>query len=516
MFKKALAFKLKLFVAIVFILILAQLTTAYVFGFIAKKQETLQFNKLTSSPLIKVIKHEYHRGLFSSDDSAEITVNNVYISNVAKLLFKHDTESQLISNAYTIKYSTHIEHGLFAGILNGYFVPTVAYSKTTINYPEDIKKTLAQFFKTDEPLKVENLIYLNKSGFYKISSPAFLYSEAVSGVKITWGGLSFLMQYNKEFDRFKSRLAVPCFELSAPTKGEILLHNLDFSLSSKNSENMISVGKTSLTVKLLKVEWKDKLVLNFSPGDMLHMFTGINATDFLNRIDAINPSAFAFNNVTYNSDSNDENSFLTMNAKASFNSLVTNDKTYGPMNFDLSLQHIQSKSFSKMIDKLQYLSNKSDNENNDLTKDQMLSTIKTYFVPILANKPLIKLNQFTLDTDTGRIDLHGFATTNNFVPSDINDQHSFTRKLIVDLNMSVPKSVLSYIFILQMKYLLTSGNASMDEQSSKALTKVVNILLDNQVNGWVKKGYLYNNNNLLSTHLVMKDGVLYLNDKLSK
>lgn len=514
MLKKALALKLKLFVALIFIVLLTQLITAYIFGFITAKEETLQFSKLSASPLVKILHHEYHRGLFSSDENTEITVNNRYISNVAKLLFKNDIESGLVSNAYKIKYSTHIQHGIFAGVLNGYFVPTLAYSKTTIDYPDNIKKTLTQFFKTNEPLKVENVIYLNKSGYYKVSSPAFLYSEAVSGVKISWGGLNFFLGYNKDFDQFNSKLSIPNFELNAPTKGDILLHNVYFSFNSKNSENMISVGRTALTVKLLKVDWKDKIALNFSPGDMLHMFTGINATEFLNRIDAINPNDFTFNDVTYNSMSSDNAGYFNASAKATFRSVVTNNKTYGPMSFDLSLEHIQAKSFSQMVDKLKYLSNNS--QNGDIVKEQMLSTIKTYFVPILINQPVIRLNQFGLNTPDGKIDLHGFATTDNFVANDINNQANFIHKLVVDLNMSVPKTVLSYIFILQMKYLLTAGNASMDDQSSKALTKVVNILLDNQVNGWVKKGYLINDKGQLNTHLVMKSGALYLNDKLSK
>lgn len=515
MLKKALQFKLKLLIVVIFILILIQLITAYVFGFMVKKQEELQFNKLTNSPLIKVIHHEYHRGLFSSDDSAEITVNNVYVSNLTKLLFKNDSESQLLNNTYTIKYTTHIEHGLFAGVLNGYFVPTLAYSKTNLIYPDNIKKTLADFFKNNVPLKIENVIYLNKSGYYKISSPAFLYSEAVSGVKITWGGLNFFMQYNNTFNSFSNQLSIPNFELNAPTKGTILLHDVKLSMNSHNSENMISVGRTSIVVNLFKVEWKDKIALNFSPGDMLHMFTGINATEFLNKMDVINPNQFTFNNVTYSSQSSDENGFFSAYAKAGFTSLGTNDKNYGPMVFDLALKHIQSKSFSQMIDKLKALSNDEKSSSDDV-KTQMLEAVKTSFIPILVNSPVIELNQFNLNTPDGRINLQGFATTNNFKTDDINDPIKFKQKLVVDLNMSVPKSVLAYIFILQMKYLLTSGNASMDDQSTKALTKVVNILLDNQVSGWTHQGYLIDNKGVLSTHLAMKNGVLTLNGKISK
>lgn len=519
MLKRVLELKLKLVGALIFVLILVQLITAYIFGIIAEKQIDFQFKQLTNSPLIKVIHRNYHRGLFSSDADTEIAINSVYINNVMKVLLKNDVESQAMhNNVYTIKYATHIEHGIFAGILNGSFVPTLVYAKTDIIYPDNIKKILSKFFNNRPPLTIDNIIYLDKSGRYKIFSPSFNYDEAVSGVKVVWEGMNFIIKYNGAFDQFHSKLSIPNFELFAPAKGIIMLHNLTFSSDSKKSINKINVGEVTVSLDSVKVEWKDKIALNFKPGDVLHMFTGISATEFLNGIDAIDPNGFAFNGVSYTSKSSDENNFFAADANVKFNSLITNGKIYGPMNLNLSVKHIHSPEFSQLIDQLKLMTGKSEaesTENSDASRRQMISVLRKYLGPILVQSPIVQLNQFNLNTPSGLIKISGYATTNSFMLTDLNSQQKFMQKLMLDFNFSVPKPVLSYLFVLQMRYLLSAGNAEMDIQSSNALTKVVNILLDNQIGTWMKKGYLTDDNGILQSHLVIHNGKLFLDGKQS-
>ena len=131
--------------------------------------------------------------------------------------------------------------------------------------------------------------------------------------------------------------------------------------------------------------------------------------------------------------------------------------------------------------------------------------------PIFVATPKVILNNFSLITPSGKISLSGFATTHDFVASDMNNQDKFMQKLLVNVNFSIPKPILAYLFLLQMKYFLTAGNAQMDQQSSDALAKVVNILLDNQLQVWLKKGYLTESNNLLSSTISLESGVVSLN-----
>ena len=123
----------------------------------------------------------------------------------------------------------------------------------------------------------------------------------------------------------------------------------------------------------------------------------------------------------------------------------------------------------------------------------------------------MELNKLTVKTPTGLITLSGKATTHGFESADMNDKTKFMSKLSLKVDFSIPKPVMSYLFLLQMKYFLTAGNAQMDQQSSDALAKVVNILLDNQLQVWQKKGFIQESAGNLSSVISMESGVMSLN-----
>ena len=189
------------------------------------------------------------------------------------------------------------------------------------------------------------------------------------------------------------------------------------------------------------------------------------------------------------------------------------------MHLDVAVNHILAPQFSILIDKIEHFAVKSNNkpknsteEDSNAMKNEFVKLLKDNFGPILVNKPEVVVSKLELNTPDGLIKFAGSATTNNFQLSDMNDGNKFMDKLWVDFNFSVPKSVISYLFVLQMKYLLSAGNAEMDQQSAEALTKVVNILLDSQINTWTAKGYIKNNKGLLESHMVFKDGTLVINN----
>lgn len=516
MLKKVLKIKLKVVTSIIAILILAQVITAYFFGVIAEKQLNLQFKHMTDSSMITVVKHDYHRGWFSSSENVTLAVNSQFLKNIADLLPASAKESAPSVNKadYVINYSTNITNGLFAGWLHGKIYPTIAYADTTVALPEKLDKMLNKFFDGKPAIKINNVIFLNKAGKYIITSPLFDYDETLSGVKVNWGGLDLEIAYNDKFNQFENNLEVPSFAMIAPTKGEFGFNGLNYNSVSSYSVNQIKVGTTDFNLRNLKVQLVESNITQFKLGEAVHLLTGVNSVDFLNGIDAINPTNFTISNVHYNSLSNDQNNLFNATAKAGFESLTSNSNSYGPMNFDLDIGHIDAPAFSKLADLLN--SAAAEDQSTTANRDKTITQLKATMLPILINSPLITLNEFKLKTPSGMISIAGNATTHNFESRDMADQSKFMQKLSLKMDFSLPKPILAYFFVLQMKYFLTSGNAQMDKQSSDALVKVVNILLDNQLSVWLKKGYLKESGNELSSKIAMESGVVTLNGVVTK
>jgi len=512
MLKKVLKINLKVLGAIILGLILVQIVSAYFFGIIAEKQFETQFVKMTDSKFIKVVNKNYSRSWFTSEMDVTLAVNNQAIKNFVTMLPLKTQESsfQFAESGYQLSYKTHITNGLFAGWMHGNILPTIAYSTTDLAFPESINSVLKTFFKDEQPLQISNILYLNNSGKYKIFSPSFDYQEALSGVKVNWGGLKWDVAYDNKFNKFENSFSVPNLDFSAPTKGDISFKNLYYTANSSRSIHDIKVGNTMLDLEKFSINLTESSTSDLKLGEVIRVFTGINSADFLNGLDVINPTRFTLSEVYYKSVSSDENNFFAANVQAGFESLVSNKLSYGPMVFDFSLDHILADKFSAVVDTLNDEASLTDAE-RDAHKAETIQLLKNNLTPIFIESPVVELNKLTVKTPTGLITLSGKATMHGFESADMNDKTKFMSRLSLKVNFSIPKPVMSYLFLLQMKYFLTAGNAQMDQQSSDALAKVVNILLDNQLQVWQKKGFIQESAGNLSSVISMESGVMSLN-----
>lgn len=512
MLKTIFKIKAKFIALVIAILIALQVITAYFFGFIAEKRFDEQFHKLTDSQFITVVDRSYKRGFFTSTEHVTLEFNNQGVNNLLKLLPVKSSESSTIPNGnYRISYTSHITTGIFAGWLNGSIMPTLAYSNIDIVYPPSLDSILKTFFKDKTPVTISKMLYLTGAGKYEVLSPSFNYEEALSGVKVNWGGLKLVIGFNEAFDKFNSKLSAKHFDFSAPTKGSLIIDNIAYSSNSTRSVNDIKVGDAAFSVDNLNIDLIESNQ-HLKLGNIVNSVTGINSVDFLNDIDVIDPLKMQLTKVKYLSHSGEVNNYFSANIVASFESLVSMNNTYGPLDFDFDLKHIRADKFSLVADLLAAQTKLSESEYN-ANYETMIGKLKTEMTPILIESPIAQINKLTLKVPSGMININGVLTTHGFESADMLEQNQFTQKIYANVNLSVPKPVLGYLLLLQMKYFLSAGNAQMDEQSSQALSKLVSILLDNQLQSWLKKGYIKEEaESVFSSNIRFESGAVYLNN----
>ncbi len=514
MLKKIVHINLKIVGIILLILIALQTITAYFFGIMAEKQFKSQFQQMSDSGFIKVVNYKYNRGWFLSSENVVLQLNTNTLSNISTLLpIKLSTESNLAneSNVYQLSYNTSIVNGIFAGWIYGNFMPTLAYEKAKIIIPDSLAKYVQTFFKDETPLTLTSVIYINGSGKYQLYSPEFNYEEALSGVKIKWDGAKLVVKFNKEFNSFNNKLEIPGLDFYAPTKGSIVLNNFEYISDTHRSVNEIKVGDTSLLLSKISVQLEESdISKKFKLGDMVSKVIGINAAEFLNDVEFFNPANFTLSNVSYQSHSTDENNYFNSDVKAGFDKLSSESKDYGPFNFDFSLNHIRADKFTSVANLLESMT--TIENPTDEQKEQFSRELKNEMTPILMESPVATINKVTLQMPSGLMSIDGLVTTHGFESKDMEDQSNFIDKIYATANIAVPKPVLSYLLFLQMKYFLSAGNAELDEESSKSLSELVNILLDNQLHVWLHKNYLSDESGIIKTKFKLDNGVVYLND----
>lgn len=491
------------------IIVALQTISSYLFGVFAKETLDKQFNTFASQGLLKVKSRVYHRGLFSSTENVELSFNNQLVAQFINSLPSTKTKINLDNVDISIKYVSSIQQGLFAGVLHGKLVPTIAYVQSDVVMSKDLQNILQQFFGKDKPIAISNTIYLNKSGVFNFYSPSFDYSEALSGVKVNWLGMKGKVAYNANLTAFDSKFALPGFSFSAPTKGEFSFDNLVYKSSGEYSVNNIKVGSTEINLESVAVNLTESDNQSMKLGAIINKFTGLSAADFVDSIDVIDPTKFTISNLAYKSSSSDEDGFYSSSIVGSIEAVQSKGKTYGPMNLDLAFSHIASPALNKVFDLLANM-----NQMESMNQDERIELLKNTVAPVLIQSPKIVLNDFSITTPSGKIEINGNATTKNFVESDVLDTSAFLSKISADINVSVPRSTLAYIILIQMQYML--GGGQMDVDSTKALTKIVDILLNNKVNAWVKEGYLKQDGEIVSTSIKLESGETYLNGILKK
>jgi uncharacterized protein YdgA (DUF945 family) len=292
-------------------------------------------------------------------------------------------ESEHFKTNYSIKYHTHISQGILVGLLNGELTSTLAIAKTTIIYPESLAKIFKKFFNDTTPITITNIIHINGTGKILVKSPAFVYEEALSGVKVSWDGLNLYSKYNESFSTFNNKLSIPKFYFNAPNYGSILIKNIYYQSTNNVSTNQIKVGTTNLTLNQIEVKFSNLNTHKFMLGDLLQSLTGLSITKFINELDVIDPTNFTLNNLSYNSNSDDTNNYFNASAKIFLGSMLTESKIYGPLKLETSLKHILSQPFSKMIDDLTALSVNS-NLSNNIDREKFLQKCE-YWNNVLTN-----------------------------------------------------------------------------------------------------------------------------------
>jgi uncharacterized protein YdgA (DUF945 family) len=113
--------------------VFVQIITSYFFGIKAQKELELQFKKMTQSPYVVVDNYDYQKGFFTSNLTVKLSLNSQIVETLLEIMPEINNESQLSKAKYSVTYTTHITHGIFAGLLNGYFKP-IAQARTHAVY----------------------------------------------------------------------------------------------------------------------------------------------------------------------------------------------------------------------------------------------------------------------------------------------------------------------------------------------------------------------------------------------
>lgn len=488
--------------AIVLLLLIVVLALPYYLG--VKAQQSLEEQRvlLAKNAFLTVENHKYQRGWFTSTETMQIRFKPSFFATIQQQL--PDNMRTVLQEPITVV--NHVRHGLFAGS----FRPVRAYVDTEFKFTPQAQQILARFFGQEPPLKLNNTINLSGGGEIHMVIPKFNYEE-LSGIKINWQGLETTMDYVKGFDRYNSHTNSPELNVILATKGKISYQDLKLNSHTENGHASISLGNSDLQIKNLMFEWNDTEDTRIRLDQLINLVTDLQIGAFINPIGSSIPAKITVEELHFNTQTSEQDEWINSNGKFGFAKLHYGSDDYGPLEIDVSAEHLDAASLAVLKNKITQLSaQKLDNEQ---LREAIVTAVRNEGLGLFTKNPQFKLNSFKLQMPQGLVDVHGYLTFKDLVAADLQQLSLMLDKTESEMDFAIPQALLENLAVSQARSLFTVDQGADGAEALADIDQTIRLMIDSVVKSMQSKGFIVVENGVIKTHLKLDKGKLYLNGK---
>ncbi|MBM3117737.1 YdgA family protein [Jeongeupia naejangsanensis] len=435
-------------------------------------QDTMQKQHewLASLPYFIVKNREYHRGWFTSTETATLQVNPDYY----RFFLEREGEPLPV---FELKYVQHITHGPLPLLTQFNLHPYKAVVDTEFQFSPDTQKFLSRFFGEQKPIQVENRIGFSDDGVMNIKVPSFEYEEAISGVKAKWQGLTATLDYGGDFNSIKLNALAPGLSGDAKDKGSFSFKNLSAALDHKRGTTGIMIGSSSVQL--------EQLNLNLSEGQ---------------------PLKLQLDKLAYNGLISEKGEFIDGLARFTLDKLQLDNKPYGPAEMVATASHLHGPTLAKLSDELTRL------QKQKLTRDQFTDAVvklaKTEGMPLLTNDPRLAIQSFNVKLPDGAIRFSAEVGLKGFVAADIDKPVDLVNKLDARADFNVPRKVIETVASWQARNMFGGSDSGI---SNDDLDYLVGQFVEGQINRLAEQKLIRVDGDLLSADARLSQGTFTLN-----
>ncbi|RPD84754.1 DUF945 domain-containing protein [Neisseria weixii] len=482
----------------------AALGTPYYLGIQAEKSLTSQQKLLQESGFLTIESHDYDRGWFTSTETTVIRLKPTLLKNTQKYL--PDNLKTVLKEPITVV--NHVTHGPFAGGFG-----TRAKVKTEFQYHPEAAKVLARFFGDQTPVSMTNTVYFNGNGVMKLSIPAFDYEE-LSGIKLTWQGLSGQTDYQNDFIGYSHDYAAPSLQVKLADKGDISLENLHFKSETSDGLNKLSLGKSSITLDKFLLQWKKGIDYNVKLNELVNLVTNLQIGAFINPTGTITPSTIEVTKLKFETQTNEVDKFINSEGRFQFDTLTYGKDRYGPLDINVAAEHLDAQGLLALKTKFAQIADTEMSE--EQIQNELIQTAKTDASGLFTQNPVLNVKAFKFTMPQGNVDASGTLAFKGLVQKDLDNLADMLKKTEADFNIQVPQKLLEQMAINQARSIFSvnpedeaAGRTTIDD-----INETLRLMVDSTIQSMARDQYLTLQDNLVKTHLNLQNSELKLNGKV--
>lgn len=427
---------------------------------------------LKNQPYLVVKKQTYDRGLFRSEVVTTLAINPSLYAFIVQQT--GNTEIPV----FEVTYKQHITHGPLPLLSSFNPMPYKAVVDTEFVFSADAQKFLARFFGQQKPISIVERIAFNDDSKANISIPAFDYEEAISGIKIKWGGFTGTMEYSGDLSsRFKFHGQVPSLFAQLKPKGVFSLNNLVFERDNTRGNAGLMLGTDTITLDQLDINWLDQI-----------------------------PMHLVLNKIAYGTKLSETGEYIQGEGKFDVASFLLDQKSYGPVKFVGQAKHLHAPTLAKLSQEVTRLQ-KEGIATGIINEDLIWQVFQQNGLPLLEHDPEFLIQELSVKTPDGDIHVDANLALRGFKEPDIKQPLVLLSKIDAQANISIPREILESAFIFQTQMLLGIGN----ENSAVEMQNLIRQMVQGQINKLVQDKFIRLEGNNIVTNAALKGGNLTLN-----
>lgn len=457
-------------------------------------EETLtkQNQLIADLPYFIIKSHDYQRGLFSSSERTTVAINPALIEPYFNMLKPAGQQLPKLE----LTYVQHVKHGPFPLLGQGSLSPLKAAVTTDIEFSEESKKFLAQFFGEQKPLQIENRIKFHDDGVFLLKIPSFTHEEALSKVKSIWQGLEASIAYDKGFNKVDILAKAPGLRFEAGAKGSFEFKNLTFE--AHNNRKFSDPALESF----YKVS---------SSGLMLGegKFTLDEVTAHASLSENEKPIDAKLETLTYVVKSGAQGDFIDATGDIGLKTLTLNGKVYGPVRIAVEANHLHGPTLSKLNMGLTAVQKSFPDPAVQYPK--MLDMLRKDGLPLLRNDPSIGLKELSVKLPEGQLLLKGNLALKGFEDRDIDMPLKVLEKLQATVNLRVPKKVIETYALWKARGSIATDTTEGERPDTEDLDSLARNLMENQIKKLTEQNLIRVDGDSLTTIAEWKSGKLIVN-----
>ena len=434
------------------VVILAYPAAAWLIGISAEHQWEQRGLEVSSRyPFLEVIKHEYHRGLYSATE--EVTYR--LTGQPAKRLQSLPGNPQEGDFQFTVRNTLH--HGPLPQLRT--FAPATIDSEVIL--PPHVQQKLAALFDGKAHLTIHTTLHWSGSSTTVVRSPAFT-QQMADGSKVNWQGLDGTSDAGRELNYWKVDLTAPGLDL-ASAQLSARIENLRLRVDQQAAFDGLYVGSGDLAVTRLEVAGKTAAESRFSVQDFVAHSKSSAQGDYLDF------------DGTFNADSIQARQLTLTHPGLE----VRGSHFYGPATAALN------KSFRDA---------RADSTNAVPDVAKMMEPLKTSGVDILVRDPVLEIPRIGFAMPEGELQVSLKASAHGLTRDELDGppialRAAMAKHLQLSADVRIDTALLD-------KLLDTSG------QSERVTA---------QLQGLQRQGYITLEGKALTTHLTFAGGQLKVN-----